>query len=523
MQSVFLEKEFVFKEALRGKTETLEIGNYEFPFEVLLPGDAPESVEGLYDCWVLYRMKATIARGRLAHKLHAQKKLRVIRTLNPSSLELSHAASVENIWPDKLEYSIVVPCRAAIFGTCVKMEFTLIPILKGLRIGRIIVQLRESQDFVLYDETYTINREVAVAEYNISEGFETLGEDQDGFRLRQTLALPRTLKRCVQDIDCKGIKVQHKLNFTVQLHNPDGHLSELRATLPVYIFISPHLLLGEDSRIVGSNLNDPRTLDALNQHAPPLYGEHESDVPWDHLDPNGYMTPVDGASSVSTPFHNRSRSQSLEDSDPMNWTATGTLRQGGLRDHLHNLPDPNSSFWPSNTHPNTASPSYPGENDSFPGTSTTLTQDPYQPSNPSDGSSVRRRSSSASYTNSLSWTSSTGPPSPRTPEHFEMDVNELSKVPSYTTALRNTSRTPLRDDLPTYFFATSSPSPSTEMPQTSNQASGDLQRRHLTATSMSPPTLLGRAEPRSTLSTRFVASDDRERRPGLLQARSTTH
>jgi arrestin-related trafficking adapter 4/5/7 len=67
------------------------MGNYEFPFEVLLPGDTPESVEGLYDCWIVYRMKATIARGRLAHKLHARKHLRVVRTLDPSSLEISHA------------------------------------------------------------------------------------------------------------------------------------------------------------------------------------------------------------------------------------------------------------------------------------------------------------------------------------------------------------------------------------------------------------------------------------------------
>jgi hypothetical protein len=67
------------------------MGNYEFPFEVLLPGDTPESVEGLNDSWIIYRMKVTIARSRMAHKLHAQKHLRVVRTLDPSSLELSHA------------------------------------------------------------------------------------------------------------------------------------------------------------------------------------------------------------------------------------------------------------------------------------------------------------------------------------------------------------------------------------------------------------------------------------------------
>jgi Arrestin (or S-antigen), N-terminal domain len=90
-QSVFFLKNFTFKGEEKAKTEILEMGNYEFPFEVLLPGNMPETVEGLCDCWIEYRIKATISRGRLAHSLYARKSLRVVRTLAPNSLELSHA------------------------------------------------------------------------------------------------------------------------------------------------------------------------------------------------------------------------------------------------------------------------------------------------------------------------------------------------------------------------------------------------------------------------------------------------
>ena len=243
---------------------------------------------------------------------------------------------------------------------------------------------------------------------------------------------------------------------------------------------------------------------------------------WDQLDPNGYMTPVGSTSGANTPFHTRSRNQSAENLNSTECPAnSSTLGPGGLHNHLRSLSDPSSSFWPGNMHSNTNSPS-PVGNDSVLGTSATHTCHPDQPSNAPYGANTRRRSSNTCNTNSLSWTSSAEASSPRAPEHIEMDVNELSKVPSYTTALRNNARTPLRDDLPTYMSATSS-LPSMGMPHTLGQGPGGLQRRHSTENSTpSPTTLLGRAAQRSTLLTRFVEDDDQERRPRLLHAHSTT-
>lgn len=50
----------------------------------------PESVEGLSETWVMYRFKAEIGR-KYAKDIVARKPLRIIRTLDPSALELSHA------------------------------------------------------------------------------------------------------------------------------------------------------------------------------------------------------------------------------------------------------------------------------------------------------------------------------------------------------------------------------------------------------------------------------------------------
>lgn len=50
----------------------------------------PESVEGLSETWVMYRFKAEIGR-KYAKDIVARKPLRIIRTLDPSALELAHA------------------------------------------------------------------------------------------------------------------------------------------------------------------------------------------------------------------------------------------------------------------------------------------------------------------------------------------------------------------------------------------------------------------------------------------------
>jgi hypothetical protein len=84
------EKTWNFRDTGKGKTETLKAGNYEYPFEVILPGSLPESIEGLSESWIIYRFKAIIGR-KYAKDIIVRKPLRIIRTLDPGALELAHA------------------------------------------------------------------------------------------------------------------------------------------------------------------------------------------------------------------------------------------------------------------------------------------------------------------------------------------------------------------------------------------------------------------------------------------------
>ena len=89
-ERTFFEKTWTFRDAGKSRTETLKADNYEYPFDIVLEGSLPESVEGLSDSFVIYRFKAEIGR-RISKDIVIRKPLRVIRTLDSSALELAHA------------------------------------------------------------------------------------------------------------------------------------------------------------------------------------------------------------------------------------------------------------------------------------------------------------------------------------------------------------------------------------------------------------------------------------------------
>jgi hypothetical protein len=222
-----------------GKSMTLPAGNYEWPFEYMLPGNMAESVEGIPEASITYRLRATVGRGKLAYDLHANKHLRIIRTLEPGALEFLHAMSVENIWPNKVDYSIIIPQKAVVFGGLVTMEMRFTPLLKGLELGDITARLMEVRECYVQGsgsgygtKEHRTEREVSMWKFEVSreEHWQDMIEDtgQEGWAVTKKLNLPKRLRQCVQDLNHHGIKVRHKIKLTVALCNPDGHISEVR-------------------------------------------------------------------------------------------------------------------------------------------------------------------------------------------------------------------------------------------------------------------------------------------------------
>ncbi|CCK71951.1 arrestin family protein KNAG_0I01660 [Huiozyma naganishii CBS 8797] len=246
-------------------SHTLVKGNYEFPFSAILPGSITESVEGLPHASVTYQLEATIERPRMGD-LICRKPLRIVRTLSPDVVELSETVSVENTWPKKVDYSISIPAKAVAVGSATPIYIMLVPLLKGLRMGSVKITLVESSQYLGNVGNVTLQERVVtkmkvkdplghVAQMSnknaIGDGSgerEEVFDFQDRWEIETILNVPPSLSKCTQDCNVTShIKVRHKLKFVITLINSDGHASELRAALPVQLFISPFVTVGVKS------------------------------------------------------------------------------------------------------------------------------------------------------------------------------------------------------------------------------------------------------------------------------------
>ncbi|RBR06592.1 uncharacterized protein FIESC28_10987 [Fusarium coffeatum] len=269
----------------RGKGMNLPPGNYEWPFELVLPGDTPESLEGIPDAGITYTLRATINRGKLARHISCVKRLRIIRTLAPTALEFMHSVSVEQTWVNKVDYSISIPNKAVTFGGSVPLEIRLTPLAKGIDLQRIVVKLVEFHEFSMHSRHYVYTREHKsqreVNHWDIDVSTEQYWHDnieetnQEGWVIKQALELPKTLAECSQDIDAHGIKIYHKLKLHIPIRNQDGHVSHLDMGIPIYIFISPLVNLDNQGNMTSQS---PSTVNQESDFVgPPLYGDHVLD------------------------------------------------------------------------------------------------------------------------------------------------------------------------------------------------------------------------------------------------------
>lgn len=462
-EKTFYQKTWILRDPGKGKTDTLPSNNYVWPFDLVLDGTLPESIEGLKDSYVVYRFKAEIGRKR-AKDIVVRKPVRIVRTLASSALELSHAMSVENVWPNKVEYSISTPSKAVIFGSFLQVDFKLIPLLKGLVIGNISTQLKEEQEFMVDPEwgvaalnggVIKDDRVIAYDNYSPADSdFQVLEEAAEGYQLSRYLELPKSLTQCMQDCNVKGIKIRHKIKFNIQLHNPDGHVSELRANLPISLYISESLPLNDNNDLVDQTPQAGRAAvenDMLHS-APPLYGEHQFDQLYGEQQfeqiYSGYRTPGGALSNTGTPY-SQSRNISSENLASMDVIADapGYVSASALQHRLQDLrrsdriiPSLSRDDYDQNVNGNLSRRgSLPHTNGNYISTSSEVTGPSSLPRSGARGATngmnsipdSNNVSRSTSNEDQHQHTSGTATPFFHT-DHFE----DLAKVPSYSTAIK---------------------------------------------------------------------------------------
>ncbi|TFL04566.1 hypothetical protein BDV98DRAFT_322873 [Pterulicium gracile] len=148
MTYVVCNHEWSFLKGERKHSHTLKAGHHIFPFQLQIGGSLPSS---LFDqlpaggtASVIYKFRAHAVRPGLSHNLHCALPVTVLRSFAPEALEYQQTLEIENTWPEKVMYSIMVPHKAWAAGDSALTILKLAPLAKGVHVTRVTTQIQET-------------------------------------------------------------------------------------------------------------------------------------------------------------------------------------------------------------------------------------------------------------------------------------------------------------------------------------------------------------------------------------------
>ncbi|KAH9083916.1 hypothetical protein EDB83DRAFT_2564378 [Lactarius deliciosus] len=121
--------EWSFLEGEKKHSHTLKAGRHLFPFQLHVGGSLPSTLytDAYGGASVAYKLRAIATRPGFAHNLHTQQSL-----------------EIENTWPEKLMYSIMIPHKAWAAGDNLTAVVKFSPLAKGVRVLSVVTTLNET-------------------------------------------------------------------------------------------------------------------------------------------------------------------------------------------------------------------------------------------------------------------------------------------------------------------------------------------------------------------------------------------
>ncbi|PYI31151.1 hypothetical protein BP00DRAFT_446773 [Aspergillus indologenus CBS 114.80] len=233
-----------------------------------------ESVDGVEGYSVSYLLTGTVAR-RLASDLTCHESIKVYRSYAPSewySFATVHA--LDNEWPGKIRYSITYPTIQIPFGSDLCPRIQLYPLTEGLQIESITIELVETHHFApnpSFDGEFLnrIARSRVICRKEVSSSKDpdiSVHEPDGGYEVAPLVPLPTSIHDCAQAVQSSHFDITHNVTVTIRIINMDGHISSVRASTPVVIYM--HNV--DITQLKASSLYSRHII-------PPVYGKHQED------------------------------------------------------------------------------------------------------------------------------------------------------------------------------------------------------------------------------------------------------
>ncbi|KAF9542197.1 hypothetical protein CPC08DRAFT_730675 [Agrocybe pediades] len=173
-------------------SRSLKAGKHYFPFNLSIGGSLPSSIStcALGGASVAYKLRAVASRPGFAHNLQASASVTLLRAFTHEALEYQQSLEIENTWPEKIMYSIMLPHKAWAAGDAIGAIMKFSPLAKGVRVASVISALCEITKVYARSGTQEDTRVVVSTRHEIVEGravVETMsgGMVRDGDRDRQ--------------------------------------------------------------------------------------------------------------------------------------------------------------------------------------------------------------------------------------------------------------------------------------------------------------------------------------------------
>ena len=279
-----------FLEGDKRHSRTLKAGRHCFNFQLDVGASLPSSIcsTACGGASVTYKLRATATRPGLSHNISHITPVYILRTFTPESLEYQQTLEIENTWPEKLMYAIMLPHKAWAGGDTLSAVLKFSPLAKGVTVDRIVTRLCETTKVFARSGHQEETKVIASAGYDLIDG-QVVGqaprpgssrnddENQDivtcinlpiprstlhhATSLTTTSQLPTpplshnnssTHLPSIASISTPSpltsypilvtpshsldpISVTHRIRWSIFIRNRDGHVSELRCSLPVAI------------------------------------------------------------------------------------------------------------------------------------------------------------------------------------------------------------------------------------------------------------------------------------------------
>ncbi|CAG8694230.1 31462_t:CDS:2 [Gigaspora margarita] len=198
-------------------------GTYTFPFEILLSGNLPETIEADLG-HVQYRLFAQAHRPGLLPKLTKQIDIEIIRVLSDDVD--SEGIVLSKDYEDILNYDISIPNKSYPLGQTIPIEIKLIPYIKKLKIHGLRIKLLENTVYKAQNEIFEISKVVATLDIeNLVQNnlLQEVNEEDIGntsYQSNFNFLLPNCNNKIHYSCNTPLIDIKHVLEFYIIITLP---------------------------------------------------------------------------------------------------------------------------------------------------------------------------------------------------------------------------------------------------------------------------------------------------------------